>query len=79
MATHVMEHARRSPGLTLGVAAFSSAQREAIQDELERLRRQDLSCEAFFNDHPEEPFFVKNLENVQGDERDVICICICIG
>ena len=79
VATHVMEHARRSPRLTLGVAAFSSAQREAIQDELERLRRQDFSCEAFFNDHPGEPFFVKNLENVQGDERDVICISIGYG
>ena len=79
VAAHVMEHARRSPGLTLGVAAFSSAQREAIEDELERLRRQDLSCETFFNDHPEEPFFVKNLENVQGDERDVIFISIGYG
>ncbi len=79
VATQVMEHARYSPGLTLGVAAFSSAQREAIQDELERLRRQDLSCEAFFKDHPEEPFFVKNLENVQGDERDVIFISIGYG
>ncbi len=79
VATHVMEHARRSPELTLGVAAFSSAQRDAIQDELERLRRQDPSCETFFNDHPEEPFFVKNLENVQGDERDVIFISIGYG
>ena len=79
VAEHVMEHARRSPGLTLGVAAFSSAQREAVQDELERLRRQDPSCETFFNDHPEEPFFVKNLENVQGDERDVIFISIGYG
>ena len=79
VATHVMEHARQNPGLTLGVAAFSSSQREAIQDELERLRRQDPSCETFFNDHPEEPFFVKNLENVQGDERDVIFISIGYG
>jgi len=79
VAAHVMEHARRSPELTLGVAAFSSAQREAVQDELERLRRQDPSCETFFNDHPEEPFFVKNLENVQGDERDVIFISIGYG
>ena len=79
VAAHVMEHARQSPGLTLGVAAFSSAQREAIQDELERLRRLDISCEVFFSDHPEEPFFVKNLENVQGDERDVIFISIGYG
>ncbi|MCY4355460.1 MAG: DUF3320 domain-containing protein [Truepera sp.] len=79
VAMHVMEHARYSPELTLGVTAFSSAQREAIQDELERLRRQDPSCETFFNDHPEEPFFVKNLENIQGDERDVIFISIGYG
>ena len=46
---------------------------------MERLRRQDPSCETFFNDHPEEPFFVKNLENVQGDERDVIFISIGYG
>ena len=79
VAMHVMEHARRSPEYTLGVAAFSSAQREAILDELERLRRMDASCESFFNGHPEEPFFVKNLENVQGDERDVMFISIGYG
>ena len=79
VAMHVMEHASQSPELTLGVAAFSSAQREAIQDELERLRRHDSSCEEFFNDHPEEPFFVKNLENVQGDERDAIFISVGYG
>ena len=79
VAMAVMEHARQSSQLTLGVAAFSSAQMGAIQDELERLRRQDPSCEAFFNYHPEEPFFVKNLENVQGDERDVIFISVGYG
>ena len=35
--------------------------------------------EAFFMSHPNEPFFVKNLENVQGDERDVIFIQIGYG
>ena len=43
------------------------------------LRRRDPSCEEFFGGHPEEPFFVKNLENVQGDERDVILISIGYG
>ena len=37
------------------------------------------STEAFFADHPEEPFFVKNLESVQGDERDVILISVGYG
>ena len=74
-----MEHARNRPHLTLGVAAFSVAQMQAIEDQLEILRRADPSCEGFFADHPHEPFFVKNLENVQGDERDVIFICVGYG
>ncbi len=79
VAKAVMDHARQLPDLTLGVAAFSSAQERAILDELEMLRRQDASCEPFFNAHPEEPFFVKNLENVQGDEREVIFISVGYG
>ncbi len=79
VAEAVMWHARQTPNLTLGVSAFSTAQMNAILDELERLRREDDSCESFFNDHPEEPFFVKNLENVQGDERDVIFISVGYG
>ncbi len=80
VAKRVMEHARLHPDLTLGVAAFSVSQTEAVQNELEILRREDPSCEkTFFNTHPEEPFFVKNLENVQGDERDVIFISIGYG
>ncbi len=79
VAQAVMEHARRSPKLTLGVAAFSIRQADAIRDELETLRRRDASQETFFAAHPNEPFFVKNLENVQGDERDVIYISVGYG
>ena len=44
------------------------------------LRRSEGSdAEGFFNAHPHEPFFVKNLENVQGDERDVIFISVGYG
>ena len=80
VAEKVMEHASSCPDLTLGVATFSMSQMEAVQNELEVLRREDPTCEqSFFNAHPEEPFFVKNLENVQGDERDVIFISIGYG
>ena len=80
VAERVMQHARNRSDLTLGVSTFSSAQMDAVQNELEFLRRDDPSCEkTFFNAHPEEPFFVKNLENVQGDERDVIFISIGYG
>ena len=79
VAYAVMEHARSCPGLSLGVAAFSQSQAQAIEDRLEVLRRRDDSGEDFFAAHPDEPFFVKNLENVQGDERDVIFISIGYG
>lgn len=79
VARAVMDHARHSPALTLGVAAFSVTQRQAILDELEILRRQDPDCEDFFTSESFEPFFVKNLENVQGDERDVIFISVGYG
>ncbi len=79
VAKAVVDHARTNPDMTLGVAAFSTAQRGAIEDALEKLRDEDRSCEEFFADHPHEPFFVKNLENVQGDERDVIFISVGYG
>ena len=75
----VIEHAREHPDLSLGVAAFSVRQQQAILDELEFLRRENPDIETFFNNHSAEPFFVKNLENVQGDERDVIFISIGYG
>ena len=79
VAQAVMAHARSSPEFTLGVAAFSISQARRIEDEVELLRRKDGSCEDFFQAHPHEPFFVKNLETVQGDERDVILISVGYG
>ncbi|WP_426489669.1 DUF3320 domain-containing protein [Hymenobacter sp. 102] len=79
VAVAVLHHAHTTPKLTLGVVAFSTVQRQAIQDALEALRRQHPETEAFFNRHPHEPFFIKNLENVQGDERDVMLISLGYG
>jgi len=80
IAQAVMDHARQRPQLTLGVVAFSTAQRDAILNELELARRAHPQCEHFFGPNDaNEPFFVKNLENVQGDERDVILISIGYG
>lgn len=80
VAQAVIAHARQHPGLSLGVAAFSAAQRRAIQDQIEILRRQlPPEEESFFQSHLAEPFFIKNLENVQGDERDVIFISVGYG
>lgn len=80
VAEAVMEHARNTPHLTLGVVAFSSAQRDVIMLEVERLRRERPDSEDFFRHHTSgDEFFIKNLENVQGDERDVIFISIGYG
>ena len=85
VAAAVMAHARSQLSLpkeqreTLGVAAFSVAQMDAVLNQVELLRRGDPSCEEFFSYPPHEPFFVKNLENVQGDERDVIFISVGYG
>jgi very-short-patch-repair endonuclease len=76
VAEAAMRHAAARPELSLGVAAFSLKQAQAIRDELELLRRRHQDLEPFFHAHPHEPFFVKNLENVQGDERDVIFISV---
>lgn len=80
VAQAIVAHARANPQLSLGVATFSAAQRRAILDQLELIRRNlPPEVEAFFQAHSSEPFFVKNLENVQGDERDVIFISVGYG
>jgi very-short-patch-repair endonuclease len=76
IAEAVIEHAKRNPKKSLGVGAFSVAQRDAIRDELEALQRQHVELVGFFSKGGSEPFFVKNLENIQGDERDVIFISV---
>ena len=62
--------------LSLGVGTFNMRQQLAIQDELEQRRRDDQQIDPFFARGGHEPFFVKNLENIQGDERDVIFISV---
>ncbi|MBR4172204.1 MAG: DUF3320 domain-containing protein [Kiritimatiellae bacterium] len=55
-----------------GVVTFSEAQQALIEDLMDDEREKHPEIEKFFSDDLEEPFFVKNLENVQGDERDAI-------
>ena len=80
IAQAVMRHAKKTPQLSLGVVAFGIVQRELIILEVERLRRENPECDEFFQHHAGgDEFFIKNLENVQGDERDVIYISVCYG
>lgn len=64
---------------SIGVVTFSQAQQRLIEDLLDEQVRHNPEIECFFNSLVEEPVFVKNLENVQGDERDVILFSIGYG
>jgi very-short-patch-repair endonuclease len=66
-------------GRSIGVVTFSQAQQTLVEDFLEKVRQADPDVDAFFSEEAAEPVFVKNLENVQGDERDVILFSICYG
>lgn len=64
------------PERSLGVVAFSSSQQNLIEELLYKRRKQNSSKEFFFDLDKKEPFFIKNLETVQGDERDTIIFSI---
>ncbi len=63
---------------SLGIVTFSLAQQRLIEDLLEKSRAEFEEIDAFFT-RDAEPVFVKNLETVQGDERDVILFSIGYG
>jgi very-short-patch-repair endonuclease/predicted nucleic-acid-binding protein len=79
LARAIFKHFKENPALSLGVGTFSIRQKYAIEDVLEEMLREDNSLEAFFSKDKPEHFFVKNLESIQGDERDVIFISVGYG
>jgi very-short-patch-repair endonuclease len=78
IALGVQRHVRVNPQLTLGVVAMNQQQKELIRQKIDEL---DDELVRAFVDAPGEaqPFFVKSLENVQGDERDVIFVSLTYG
>jgi very-short-patch-repair endonuclease len=76
VAELVFEHFRKQPDRSLGVIAFGEVQQQAIDGEIRSMRLQNKQYEHFFNEETNEPFFIKNLENVQGDERDTVIFSI---
>jgi superfamily I DNA and/or RNA helicase/very-short-patch-repair endonuclease len=76
VAEIVFEHIKEFPERSLGVVTFSEAQCEAVEVAIRQLRLLNLRYEKFFSEDKEESFFVKNLERVQGDERDTIIFSI---
>ena len=78
VAEAAYEHYKHFDTKSLGIGAFSSRQQNAIKDCIEELRFQhydfDQWCNSGPQDKTEEKLFIKNLETIQGDERDVIFI-----
>ncbi len=65
--------------LTLGVVTFNQPQQSLIESLLDSRRRANASLDKAISAQIREPLFIKNLENVQGDERDVIFFSITYG
>ncbi len=66
-------------GRSLGIVTFNTEQQRLIETLLDQERRAHPELESFFGTELHEPVFVKNLESVQGDERDVILFSVAYG
>ena len=76
----IEEHAEKHSEKSLGVVAFSSAQEQAIRDSLEERCEESAILDAFVSqDDVLDEFFIKNLEMVQGDERDRMIFSVGYG
>ena len=74
---HYLDSAKRH--LTLGVVTFNQAQQSLIERMLDERRRASQQLDQAISQAAQEPLFIKNLENVQGDERDIIFFSITYG
>jgi very-short-patch-repair endonuclease len=77
----ILEHILQHPSDSLGVVTMNFEQRELIEELLDMRLKQDSYARGWIEQREgsPEPFFIKNLENVQGDERDVIFISVTYG
>ncbi len=79
VAEAAVEHYRNFPDKTLGIGTFNLRQQQTILEEIELQRRHNPDVDELFSSGRDEHFFVKNLETIQGDERDVIFLSIGYG
>jgi superfamily I DNA and/or RNA helicase/very-short-patch-repair endonuclease len=76
VAELVFEHFKTFPNRSLGIIAFGEVQQSAIQNAIIEMRKANPTFEPFFKEDKEDAMFIKNLETVQGDERDTIIFSI---
>ncbi|AFD06308.1 AAA domain-containing protein [Solitalea canadensis] len=86
IANLVRELLKRKVNDSIGIVAFSQEQQHIIEDALTALAKTDKKFEQDLEDaynrvedEQHVGLFVKNLENVQGDERDIIIMSVCYG
>ena len=75
----ILDHAEQRPHESLGVIALGLPHASRIEEALRRAKRSRRDLDEFFSEGGREPFFVKNLERVQGDERDAIIFTVGYG
>jgi hypothetical protein len=75
----VLEHARTRPQESLGVIALGMTHASRLDEAIRAAMAAEPQLEPFFDPERAEPFFVKNLERVQGDERDAVILSIGFG
>ncbi|MBW4683078.1 MAG: DUF559 domain-containing protein [Microcoleus vaginatus WJT46-NPBG5] len=78
VARLTLEHIEQNPHQPLGIIAFSKAQADAIEEQLDQLSATNPDLKEFCQDESPK-FFLKPLEQVQGDERDVIILSFGYG
>jgi len=79
IARAVWHHYVDTPDKSLGIATFNINQQKAIMSEVEKIFKRHPDARANMMKHTDEPFMIRNLENIQGDERDVMFVSIGYG
>jgi very-short-patch-repair endonuclease len=75
----IYKHFEKHPDHSLGVVAFNRSQQQLIERMLDAKRQECPKFESYFSESADEPFFIKSLETVQGDERDTIIFSVTYG
>jgi very-short-patch-repair endonuclease len=75
----ILAHAQQHPERSLGVIAMGIKHAHRVQAALDAALQQRRDLDSFFDQTRQERFFIKNLERVQGDERDVIILTVGYG
>lgn len=86
IAALVRDLLREGKGLSIAIIAFSEAQQDEIESALRRLAEEDDEFRRRYEEETQREvdgqfvgLLVKNLENIQGDERDVVILSVCYG